>query len=362
MQPFRLDVPSDVLDDLHRRLAATLLPLQTPGDDWSRGIPPHVLGELLTHWRERYDWRAREAALNGYEQFTVDLDGCRVHVLWRRGSAPGRLPVVLTHGWPYTFAEMLPTLDAIDGELDVVVPSLPGYAYSEVLPVPFAASAVAHRWQALMTEVLGYDRYLTYGEDVGAGVSDWLAGAYPQSVAGIVASHPSFSARSQEGVTLTDEEEAFYASLQGPAESGYAHQQGTRPDTLAAALTDSPAGLLAWIGEKFAAWSDGDRLERVNSDDLITTTMLYWVTRSIGTSFRAYCDPSDGDEHPLITVPASIIVQTHEAGYPRSLAEKSYLDIRAFTRLTRGGHFTAFEAPGEVADAILTLERQANPL
>ncbi|KQR54075.1 hypothetical protein ASF88_04370 [Leifsonia sp. Leaf336] len=356
MAPFRIAVPDDVLDDLHGRLDSTLLPEKTPGPDWSNGIPPEVLGSLVDRWRDRYDWREAEGRLNRFEQVRVDVDGCEVHAVVARGRATGRLPIVVTHGWPYSFASMLPLVDALGGELDVVVPSLPGYGFSSVLPTAFSSEAVADRWDALMTTELGYERYLTYGEDVGAGVSDWLAGAHP-AVAGIVASHASFSARSRPGVELDDAERAFLASVASAAESGYAHQQGTRPDTLAAALIDSPSGLLAWIAEKIAAWSEGDGLESFDPDDILTNVMVYWITRSIGTSFRPYSESPAGDDlHPIIEVPASIIVQTHEGAYPRSLAEKSYADIRSFERLSRGGHFTAWENPTAIASAILVLE------
>ncbi|MFE4950372.1 epoxide hydrolase family protein [Leifsonia sp. NPDC056665] len=358
MEPFRIAVPDTVLADLDSRLRATILPGRTPGPDWSNGIPPEVLGGLIERWRKEYDWREAERRLNRFEQFVVPIDGCDVHVVVARGRRPGRLPVVVTHGWPYSFAAMLPLVDALDGELDVVVPSLPGYGFSGVLPSGYSSAAVADRWDALMTTHLGYERYLTYGEDVGAGVSDWLAGAHP-AVAGIVASHASFSGRSRPGVELDDAERAFLASVATSAESGYAHQMGTRPDTLAAALVDSPSGLLAWIAEKVAAWSDGDRLAAFDPDEILTNVMVYWVTRSIGTSFRPYCEsPDDDDLHPVVQAPASILVQTHESGYPRSLAEKSYADIRSFARLTHGGHFTALENPAAVAEAILALEAE----
>ena len=354
---FRIDVPQPVLDDLRRRLDAAILPEATPGPDWSNGIPPHVLAELIDRWRAGYDWRGFERRVDRYEQWMIDLDGCATHVLCAPARKPGGLPVVLTHGWPYSFASMLDLADLLSEERDVVIPSLPGYGYSAVLPEPYSSAGVARRWNALMTAELGYDRYLTYGEDVGAGVSDWLAGAYPESVAGIVAAHASFAGRSRPGVELTDEERAFLASVAVPAESGYAHEQATRPDTLAAALLDSPSGLLAWIAEKVAAWSDGDALERFDADDVLTNVTLYWVTRSIGTSFRPYRESPDDDElHPIVTVPASIVVQRHEAAYPLSLAEKSYADIRSFTRLERGGHFTAWEAPDAIAAAVRELE------
>lgn len=354
---FRIAVPDPVLDDLRRRLDAAILPGQTPGPDWSNGIPPHVLASLVDRWRTDYDWRAFERRLDRYDQWMLDLDGCAVHVLRAPARTPGGMPIVLTHGWPYSFASMLELADLLSEERDVIIPSLPGYGYSSPLPEPYSSAAVARRWHHLMTAELGYDRYLTYGEDVGAGVSDWLAGSYPEAVAGIVASHASFAGRSRSGVELTDGERTFLASVALPAESGYAHEQGTRPDTLAAALIDSPSGLLAWIAEKVAAWSDGHALERFDVDDVLTNVTLYWVTRSIGTSFRPYREtPADDELHPIVTVPAAILVQRHEAAYPRSLAEKSYADIRSFARLDSGGHFTAWEAPDAVARTVRELE------
>jgi pimeloyl-ACP methyl ester carboxylesterase len=358
MERFVIDIPDSQLQDLNRRLEATRYPLESRANDWSRGMPASILRDLVEYWHTWFDWRAQEARLNRYEQFTTVIDGTRAHVVRVRAARPGRLPIVLTHGWPYSFAEMLPLLDALAGELDVVVPSLPGFTFSDPLHATFRASAVAVRWHTLMTEVLGYERYLTYGEDVGAGVSDWLAGLFPQSVAGIVASHASFSARERGGVTLDPAEKRFFEWLDNRwrTASGYANIQGTRPDTLAVGLTDSPAGLLAWIGEKLAEWSDGDSYSAFGPDNLLTTVSLYWFTGSIGTSFRPYCDPGDPEPHPLIEVPAAVIVQTHEGEYPRSLAAKSYLDLRSFEKLERGGHFTAFEAPADIARTILALE------
>lgn len=358
LEPFRIDVTPDVLNDLFRRLDATRLPIATPGEDWSRGIPVSVVERLVSAWRHRYDWPREQARLNSYEHFHVEIDGTRLHFLRHRAARPGRLPVILTHGWPYTFAEMLPTLDALQGEMDVIVPSLPGFGFSGTMPVPFTDEAVADRWYTLMTDVLGYDRFLTYGEDVGAYISDWTAAKYPHAVAGIVASHASWAAKDRPSTQITDEEQAFFDSIDDPDESGYAHLQATRPDTAAVGLTDSPAGLLAWLVEKYAAWGGSDALESFTDDALLTPVMLYWITGSIGTSFRPYSESRHGSPHPVIDVPASIIIQRREAGFPRSLAEKSYRDIRSFSTLRHGGHFPAWETPGEVVRAILELEAQ----
>ena len=356
MKPFRIHVPDDIRDDLYRRLEHTMLPTPTPGPAWSRGMPPDVLERLVRSWRSDFDWEAEEERLNRYEHAIVTIDGCDIHVARRRGEAQGRVPVILTHGWPYTFNEMLPTLEAIDGALDVVVPSLPGFTWSGVLPERWSDSAVARRWHTLMTDVLGYDRYITYGEDVGANISDRIAATYPDAVAGIVASHASFSARERDPDSLTAEEQAFFDAFNQPEESGYAHQQATRPDTLAAGLTDSPAGLLAWIAEKYAAWGPGGGLDHLAEREILTPAMLFWSTRSIGTSLRPYAEHQNEPPHPPIEVPAALVIQQRESTYPRSLGEKTYRDIRSFEVLEAGGHFPAWQAPHTIARTILALE------
>jgi pimeloyl-ACP methyl ester carboxylesterase len=335
IERFRIAVPDDDLEDLAARLAATRYAPGTPGG-WARGFPPSVLRELVDSWRTGYDWRAEEARLNAYDQFTVAIGAVTVHFVHRRADRRGRLPLVLSHGWPYTFNEMLPLVDALAGELDVVVPSLPGYVFSSALDTPWSDRTVAELWHTLMTDVLGYDRYLTYGEDVGGGVSDWLAGLHPESVAGIIAPHPSFSARDRDGVVLTAQERSFFVWLKEEVKAGddaYGAIQSTRPDTLAGALSDSPSGLLAWVAEKFHSWSDGG-LAAFDVARILTPVMLYWVTNSVGTSFRPYAEPGH-ELHPPVTVPAAVIVQRHEHRYPRSLAEKSYLDVRSFHRLAQ---------------------------
>jgi pimeloyl-ACP methyl ester carboxylesterase len=248
---------------------------------------------------------------------------------------------------------MLPLADGLAGDFSVVVPSLPGYGYSEALPEPFTGPTVASVINELMTEVLGYERYVAYGEDVGAGVSDWLAASFPDSVAGIIAPHAAFPPPDRKK-GLTDEEKLFFDWLGEvwKGERAYGEEQATKPDTLAAALNDSPAGLAAWIVEKFRAWSDGDFEETFTLDQLLTTVMIYWTTQSIGTSFRPYFAAEQDPPIPRIGVPAAVIVQQYEREYPRSIAERTYDDIRSFDLLARGGHFTALEHPAEVAGLV----------
>ncbi|MEV0644027.1 epoxide hydrolase family protein [Phytomonospora sp. NPDC050363] len=356
MEPFRIDVPEAVLEDLRLRLEATRFPSRTPGEPWSAGTDPDYLRELVEYWAGNFDWRAKEAWLAGFPQFLADIGGQTVHFAHVRGAGvpggPPPMPLVVTHGWPYSFADMLPIVslladpgahggDPADA-FDVVVPSLPGYGWSSAPEGPVIGPATADVWAGLMA-LLGYERFGTYGEDVGAGVSDWLAARHAERVIGVHAAHPAYPP-DERRTELTSEERKFLDWLKNrwAGGEGYSQIQSTRPDTLAAGLLDSPSGLAAWISEKFRAWSDGDRF---TYDDILTTVMIYWVTGTIGTSFRAYHDDRFEPVLPVITVPAGISVSRADLGMPRSLAERTYADIRFWNDLPAGGHFVAKEEP-----------------
>jgi pimeloyl-ACP methyl ester carboxylesterase len=351
MHPFKATTSQTELDDLQDRLRRTRFVERPSGSDWRSGVPPEFLRRLVARWLEGFDWPAVQGRLNEYPQFTASVRGIDLHFVHLLD--PQKPAIVLLHGWPYTFAEMLPLVDALRGDFSVVVPSLPGYGYSQALPAAFTGPAVAALINEMMTEVLGYKRYFTYGEDVGAGVSDWLAASFPDSVAGIIAPHAAFPPPDRKE-NLTDEESHFFEWLDGvwDGERAYSDEQATKPDTLAAALNDSPAGLAAWIVEKFHAWSDGQLEETFTLDQLLTTAMIYWTTQSIATSFRPYFAAEHDPPVPRIGVPVAVIVQQHERKYPRSIAERTYDDIRSFELLARGGHFTALEASAEVARVI----------
>lgn len=362
VERFLVAASSTALSDLQDRLARAVIPADSPGAAELSGLSMSRLTNLVAYWRDGFDWRAQEARLNALPQIVADIDGQRVHaVVARSGGSPrrGRLPVIASHGWPYSFIEMTRILPALlAAGIDVIIPSLPGYGFSAPLADrPFTSSEVAGLWHRLMTEGLGYERYLTYGEDVGTWVSDRLAATYPGPVAGLFATHAAFAPASRK-TDLSAEETAWLEWLADKWEGAdaYSRVQTTRPDILAAALLDSPSGLAAWIVEKLLSWS-GEAPERYwSDDDLLTTVTLYWLTGTIGTSFRAYLDDRHDTEMPQVRVPVRVKVQHGERGFPRSYAARTYLDIRSWEELPHGGHFAAWQNPDMVAAGIIDLE------
>ena len=351
---FSIDVSQGVLDDLDERLRRTRLPVAAPGNPWNAGTDPGYLGELVGYWRDGYDWRAAERRLNAYPQFLLEVAGTPIHFVHIRGQGSDRVPLILTHGWPSTFAEMLPLVPLLADGFDLVIPDLPGFGFSGPLAGATTEAAIADVWAALMSR-LGYARFGAGGGDIGSGVSTWLGARYPERVIGIHTHHIKFPPTSRRG-GLSAAEQAFVAGLDAKSadDHGYGIIQATRPDTLAAGLTDSPAGLAAWIVEKFQRWSDcaGEVERRFSKDDLLTTVMLYWVTGSIGTSFRPYRDDELAPELPMVDVPVGVTMSVEDAGLPREFAERVYSDIRHWREPTAGGHFFAQEEPELLAQEL----------
>jgi pimeloyl-ACP methyl ester carboxylesterase len=364
--PFTIEVPDAVLRDLRDRLDRTRFPGRT-APEWRAGTDPDYLRELVAYWRDGFDWRARERELNAFPQFTAEIDGQRVHFVHVRareaaGHAP--VPLILTHGWPSSFVEMLPLVarltdpvgqgsDPLDA-FDVVIPSLPGFACSE-LPAegPLTPPVIADLWARLMTDVLGYPRFGAYGGDIGSHVTGFLGARHPDRVLGIHTHHPNLHPTVDDETPLSPAERDYLAAraAEPSTDGGYAAIQSTRPDTLAAALVDSPAGLAAWIVEKYRAWGDchGDVESRFSKDILLTIITLYWATATIGTSFRSYFDDEQAPPMPRVDVPTGIVLTPEDLGYPREYAQRSYRDIRRWTGPTRGGHFLALEEPDLLA-------------
>jgi microsomal epoxide hydrolase len=373
--PFRLKVAEPALTDLRERLARTRLPEQPPGEPWATGTDPAFMRRAIAHWRDRFDWRAQEARLNAFPQYTVPLSGIRLHYLHVPGKAvPGGLPpmpLLLSHGWPgsvFEFLDIIPRLtdparfggDAADA-FTVVAPSLPGYGLSFEPGQPrFAVDAIADTFHELMTGVLGYERFGAQGGDWGCFVTSIIAATHPESMTGIHLNMLPLRRDPAMAAGATEEETRYLKALARflKEETGYQWIQGTRPQTLAHALTDSPAGLAAWIFEKFRAWTDcdGDPERAVPMDTMLANITLYWLTGAIGSSFWPYYARMHSP-WPLrdggISVPTGYAEFPHEIlKPPRSMAERVYTDLRRWTTMPRGGHFAALEQPEALADEI----------
>jgi pimeloyl-ACP methyl ester carboxylesterase len=349
VRPFEIAIPQAALDDLRARLALTRWPAPILATGWELGTETATLQRLAAYWAEGYDWRAHERAMNALPHFIVDLDGADVHFIHLRGEGPDPFPLVLTHGWPGSFHEL-----ATMGELlaargfDVVIPSLPGFAFSAQRPERTDPWSTPELWHRLMTDVLGYKRYGAHGGDLGAGVTTRLAVRHPEALAGIhlLAVAPPGA----DDTDLTDAERELVRQVEAweRDEGAYGHQQQTRPLTVAYGLSDSPVGLLAWLVEKYRAWSDcgGDLSTRFSDDDVLTWASLYWLTNTIAPSFRPYNDAYRSPTGAVrVTVPTALAVFPHDLTQPpREWAERRY-PITRYTTMPRGGHFAAFEEP-----------------
>ena len=368
LRPFTLRVPDEILADLRARLDRVRWPDEAPGAGWTHGTSLAYLKELVAYWRERYDWRAHEARLNGWRQFTAPVGGIDIHVVHEPGVGPAPLPLLLSHGWPGSIVEferIIPMLtdparfggDPADA-FTVVAPSLPGYTLSFQPGQPrVGVVEIADLFATLMTEVLGYQRFAAQGGDWGAFITACLGAAYPERLAGIHVNLLVVRRDQTPPATPTGEEQAYLEELAHwmREETGYLQIQGTRPQTLAYGLTDSPVGLAAWIVEKFRAWSDcgGDVERRFSKDTLLTNVMLYWVTGAIGSSFWPYYARAHSawpvSERRPVRVPTAYASFPREILHPpRAWAERVY-DIRRWTTMPAGGHFAALEEPEALA-------------
>lgn len=370
IQPFHRTVSDAELDDLRQRLARTRWPDQPAGAPWQYGTDLDYLRELLRYWHDDYDWRAAERRLAALPQYSTRLHDIDLHFIHAPGRGPAPMPLLLSHGWPGSIVEfqrLIPLLtdpaahggDAADA-FTVVAPSLPGYAWSYRPGQPrLGIVQMADCFAALMRDRLGYSRYGAQGGDWGAFITTRLGHAHADALIGI---HLNLLAIPSQLVSGHDDPEtvAYRHQLRAWAreESAYLRQQGTRPQTLAYGLTDSPAGLAAWIVEKMRAWSDcgGDIESRFDRDQILTNVMLYWLSGAINASFWPYYDRHHNG--PLLPEGARIEVPTGYAEFPgenmrapRAVAERLY-DIRRWTRMPAGGHFAAMEEPEALAAEI----------
>ena len=373
VRPFEIAVDQAVLDDLQARLNLTRWPDEVAGSGWDYGSNLAYMKELVEYWRTGFDWRAQERQLNAFNHCQSRVDGLDIHFIHERGVGPAPMPLVITHGWPSCFFEMtkiIPLLadpgrhggDPADA-FDVVAPSLPGYGFSQASHEPgMQVQKVADLWAKLMTANLGYPRFAAQGGDIGAGVTARLGYGHSDQLYGI---HLTSVTRPTPYLgpgsrPLTDDEDALVKQRDRwfMDEGGYNHIQGTKPQTLSYGLNDSPAGLAAWIVEKYRTWSDchGDIESRYTKDELLTIVTIYWVTNSIGSSVRMYKEnlislwTMGPDEK--VPAPAGMAMFPQEISRPpREWAERSY-NVRRFEEMPRGGHFAALEEPELLAGEI----------
>lgn len=357
------------LADLRSRLRRTRWS-SWPDTGWDAGTDVAELRRLVEHWASDYDWRVHEAAVNALPSHLVDVDGTPVHFLRYDGEHPDALPIVLTHGWPSSVLELTGLAERLaapsryggraEDAFTVIVPSLPGFAFSPQRPSIPPDLPTHELWHRLMHRELGFDRYGAHGGDLGAGLTSRLAQAHPEHLVGI---HLLAVVNPPDPTGVTPEEQEYLdAGAAWFAEDGaYEHLQMTRPGTLAAGLSDSPVGLLAWLVEKYRAWSDcgGVLSRRFDDDFVLTQASLYWFTNTIASSFRPYYEYHHWlhGQTRSVTVPTGVAVFPKDLVHPpRSWAERTYRVTR-YTEMPRGGHFAAHEEPGLLADDLIAFFR-----
>ncbi|MGW4639722.1 epoxide hydrolase family protein [Sphaerisporangium sp. NPDC004334] len=364
IQPYRVQIPQADLEDLYERLRRTRWAPELPGTGWERGVPTRYLRELATYWADGFDWHAQEAVLNAYPQFTTTVDGAQVHFLHVRSSEPDATPLLLLHGWPGSVVEFLdligPLTDpaAHGGEaaeaFHLVIPSLPGYGFSGTLPgTGWTDGRTAAALVELMSR-LGYDRYGVQGGDVSAFIAPLVGRAAPESVIGVHVNGLLTFPGGDPAImgSLTEAERARLAGMKDwQAKLGaYMQVQGTRPQTVAAALHDSPAGQLAWIVEKFKDWTDPAAElpeDAVDRDRILTDVSIYWFTGTAGSAAHTYYERFNDftmwAPKERGTVPTAVAVFPTDFSV-RPLADQAHNVVR-WSQFERGGHFAALETP-----------------
>ena len=369
--PFKLHVGDEQLTDLKQRLSRVRWPDEVSGEPWKVGADLAYMKTLTDYWRDKYDWRKHEAQINTFDHYKVKVAGADIHYIRAEGKGPNPMPLLLSHGWPgsvHEFHKIIPMLtdparfggNAADA-FTVIAPSLPGYTFSYTPGARFSVQQIADLFAELMTGVLGFKRFAAQGGDWGGFVTSRLAYSYPDRLAGIHINLLSLRRDTPLPEKPTDDEKRYFEERAHwmKEEVGYTWIQGTKPQTLAYALTDSPVGLASWIVEKFHTWSDhkGDLDGYIGKDAMLTNIMLYWVTGAIGSSFWPYYARMHGPwpipDGATIKVPMGYAEFPKEIlRPPRSLAENMYSDIRRWSKMPKGGHFAALEQPELLAHEV----------
>ncbi len=377
-RPFSINVPDHVLNDLRERLLRTRFPDQLEGAGWAYGTELSYLKELCAYWGSKFDWRAQERALNRFEHFQTSIDGLRIHFIHQRSKEANAIPLIIMHGWPSSFVEFTKIIPPLtdpaahgghsEDAFHVICPSLPGYGFSDAPRRPgFGCKEAAQTFAKLMAR-LGYTRYGAQGGDWGTVISAWLAALDTPHVCGVHLSatlgNPPEGTPTDttEGLSSQETEDLEKMKKAEETEAGYAIIQSTKPQSLGYALNDSPAGLAAWIVEKFRAWSDcsGNIETRFTKDELLTNIMIYWITQTITSSMRIYYEARASGWKLLpdekIEVPTGFALFPAEPQLPRKWVEASF-NVAHWTVMPKGGHFPALEEPDLLVKDIRALFR-----
>ena len=362
--PFTIKVDQKVLDDLKDRLAKTRWADEPENAGWDYGTNPAYLREIVTYWKDKFDWRKQEAALNQFPQFKVNIEGVNIHFIHVKGKGPNPKPLLLTHGWPdcfYRFYKVIPMLTDPakyggnpNQSFDVIIPSIPGFGFSD--RVALTPGKVADTWATLMTQVLGYKTFVAGGGDMGTPITKELANRHPALVTAIHLTDVGYPNGSEDWSTMSPAEQEFGKFIQywWFSEGAYNMIQSTKPQTLAEGLNDSPAGLASWILEKFYTWSDnkGNIETNFTKDELLTNITIYWVTQTINSSFRnyyvgakeSYSGPQGPQPPKRVEVPTGVTSFPAEAPLPIEWANRM-VNVKHFAKMDKGGHFAALEVP-----------------
>jgi len=380
VRPFQIAVSDEALDDLRRRLAQSRFPVAPKSDPWRFGAEDSFMREIVEYWRDGYDWRPWEARLNSFGSRMMRVNGLDVHFLFEQGSGPNPLPVIVSHGWPSSIAEFLDLIERlahperfggdVADALTVVVPSLPGFGFSQAPPAPFDdRRRVAEMWTQLMAQ-LGYERYGAAGGDLGGSVSGWMAYDDPKVVAvhmNMQTLFPNDADIAAEPLSAAEAAWLAEAGRQTHREVGYLVQQGTKPQTLAYGLADSPLGQAAWILEKFKVWTNpqGDAPPPYDRDLMLTNVMLYWLTNSAATASWYYVSMFEGrgfwmEPGGRVTTPAGFCFfpgDTLRARPPIEHSRRTFTNIVRRVEVEHGGHFPGMQCPDVLAENMLAFFR-----
>jgi pimeloyl-ACP methyl ester carboxylesterase len=366
IRPFTASITDEILKNLKQRIQNTRWPDHLIDSGWQYGADPGYMKELAKYWVEKYNWHDTENEINALPSFLFDTENYSIHFIHIRGKGKKSIPLIITHGWPGSFLEMIKIIPLLTTDtefsFDVVIPSIPGYGFSSKPTQPGCNFwQIGELWHQLMTD-LGYEKYMVQGGDMGAGIGTALGLKHPESVLGLHLNYipGSYSPYLSEEDKLSEEEREFLSSAQEwfRKEGSYGHQHRTKPLTLAYGLNDSPVGLCAWIVEKFMTWSDcNGKIESIfTKDELLSNITLYWVTETIHSSIRLYYEnskvPLQFSKNDFVHVPVGIArFQKEEPFPPRKYIERGY-NVQHWSDFDKGGHFAAMEQPEKLADDI----------